>query len=289
MKSGYIVIQEWMLDLELSASEMMAYAVIYGFSQDGESCFTGSQKHLARWMRCSERTVRYALAALVEKGVVEKIEMEVNGINLPMYRAVVDCRTAAKIAAPPAKIADNNLEDNLDTPPIKKKMYPYKGYTKKEKSPSQNTTPQHAPKTPEEKSCAKKEAPPFPPPEEFRKYFNAQMDEQMALIPRVRSIVGTRKTHLLARCREYGSGAVEDVFRKAARSDFMNGRNQRGWVASIDWILLPNNFLKVLDGNYDKKLNQNQNGNYNEYSDAKSRRRGYDADATSAAEYSTTF
>ena len=54
-----------------------------------------------------------------------------------------------------------------------------------------------------------------------------------------------------ARIREHGEEAVREMIRKAAKSDFLNGKNQRGWTASFDWLFLPTNFVKVLEGNYD--------------------------------------
>ena len=43
---AYIVIQDWMIsDLQLKGNELLTYALIYGFSQDGESEFKGSLKY----------------------------------------------------------------------------------------------------------------------------------------------------------------------------------------------------------------------------------------------------
>ncbi|MBR1525158.1 MAG: hypothetical protein IJ640_00660 [Prevotella sp.] len=36
----------------------------------------------------------------------------------------------------------------------------------------------------------------------------------------------------------------------AADSMFLNGGGERGFCASFDWLFQPNNFLKVLEGNY---------------------------------------
>lgn len=84
-------------------------------------------------------------------------------------------------------------------------------------------------------------------------FFNSEMAAANAQIPTVRSIQGKRKTHVMARCREHGKEAIADAIKKAASSDFLNGCNNRGWVASFDWIFLPNNFPKVLEGNYDRQ------------------------------------
>ena len=44
---GYTNIPDWMLAFDLDVYETIIYAVIYGFSQDGTSTFSGSQKYLA--------------------------------------------------------------------------------------------------------------------------------------------------------------------------------------------------------------------------------------------------
>lgn len=44
---------------------------------------------------------------------------------------------------------------------------------------------------------------------------------------------------------------LEEIFRKAAESAFLNGNNKQGWRASLDWLLIPSNALKVMEGHYD--------------------------------------
>lgn len=42
-------------ELGLKGSELVAYALIYGFSQDGESWFTGSAQYVADWCGIDRR------------------------------------------------------------------------------------------------------------------------------------------------------------------------------------------------------------------------------------------
>jgi len=43
----YIVIQGWMInELKLSGNDLLTYSLIYGFSKDGQSEYTGSIKYL---------------------------------------------------------------------------------------------------------------------------------------------------------------------------------------------------------------------------------------------------
>ena len=55
-----------------------------------------------------------------------------------------------------------------------------------------------------------------------------------------------------ARIKEYSKNDVLTVIENVKYSDFLKGNNNRNWTADIDWILKPNNFIKVLEGNYNK-------------------------------------
>ena len=83
---GYTNIPDWMLSLDLDVYETIILAVIYGFSQDGESTFAGSQNYLARKAKCTRRKVAMALPKLVEMGLVLKIDKDVRGIHLCEYK-----------------------------------------------------------------------------------------------------------------------------------------------------------------------------------------------------------
>lgn len=43
---------------------------------------------------------------------------------------------------------------------------------------------------------------------------------------------------------------LDELFRKAAQSRFLGGENKQKWHASLDWLLIPENALKVIEGNY---------------------------------------
>ena len=79
---GYTNIPDWMLSLDLDVYETIILAVIYGFSQDGESTFAGSLKYLSQKAKCSRRKVTMALPKLVEMGLIQKIDKDVRGVHL---------------------------------------------------------------------------------------------------------------------------------------------------------------------------------------------------------------
>ena len=67
----------------------------------------------------------------------------------------------------------------------------------------------------------------------------------------IRTLSDTRKSHCLALVEKFGKEAVKEGFERASKSSFLTGSN--GWKATFDWLILPSNFLKVLEGNYDDK------------------------------------
>ena len=55
---------------------------------------------------------------------------------------------------------------------------------------------------------------------------------------------------LKGRMREYGMDDLLKAMDNIRHSDFLRGENKNGWMITFDWFVKPNNFLKVLEGNY---------------------------------------
>lgn len=55
---------------------------------------------------------------------------------------------------------------------------------------------------------------------------------------------------LKGRIREYGMNDLLKAMDNIRHSDFLRGENKNGWMITFDWFVKPNNFLKVLEGNY---------------------------------------
>ena len=77
-------------------------------------------------------------------------------------------------------------------------------------------------------------------------------------IPSIVAIGGNRRAHVLARMREYGAEAVAKVIDMVATSRFLQGSNNRGFVATFDWVVKPANFIKILEGNYNEQYDRNE-------------------------------
>ena len=61
---------------------------------------------------------------------------------------------------------------------------------------------------------------------------------------------------LKGRIREYSIESVLEAIKNVKDSDFLCGNNNNGWMITFDWFIRPNNFVKVLEGNYSKKEKQ---------------------------------
>ena len=110
-ENTYLVIQSWMVtDLKLSGNDLMVYAIIYGFSQDGESRFTGSLQYLADWCNATKAGIQKNLKNLIDAGLIEKYESFKNNIKFCEY----SCIPYNKVAHPMQQSCINNIDNNIE-------------------------------------------------------------------------------------------------------------------------------------------------------------------------------
>lgn len=85
---NFIAIQGFMVkELGLTGNELIAYALVYGFSQDDESEFKGSLGYVAEWLNCSRTTAFNLLNKLADDGFIKKTEKTINGVKFCNYSA----------------------------------------------------------------------------------------------------------------------------------------------------------------------------------------------------------
>ena len=121
-RDNYIVIQGWMVtELGLKGTELLIYALIYGFSQTEGQVFNGSLQYLADWTNSTRQGVHNNLKSLVEKGLVEKKETILNGVKFCEYRSknfnggIQKSLTGGVKKSLTNNIDIDNLEDNIDS------------------------------------------------------------------------------------------------------------------------------------------------------------------------------
>ena len=112
---NYIAIADWMVqDFDLNTKELLTYAIIYGFSQDGESSFSGSLSYLASWLKIQRNnTLRY-LNSLIDKGLISKEKKTSSNKQWCEYKIVQDrgvVKTSDHIIISPWMIEDLQLKD----------------------------------------------------------------------------------------------------------------------------------------------------------------------------------
>lgn len=85
---NYYQINGWMINrLGLKGTSLAVYAIVYGFTQDGENEYTGSLQYLCEFLGgVSKPTVINALKDLVEKGYIIRREETINKVLFVRYK-----------------------------------------------------------------------------------------------------------------------------------------------------------------------------------------------------------
>lgn len=76
-------------------------------------------------------------------------------------------------------------------------------------------------------------------------------------LSKIISIKGNRLKLLNARIKDYGETEVLRALDNVNLSGFLKGQNNTSWIITFDWLIKPNNFIKVLEGNYTDKGGNN--------------------------------
>ena len=104
------------------------------------------------------------------------------------------------------------------------------------------------------------------------------------------NIKNKRLKSLKARVKEYGIEKVMEAIDNINQSDFLKGKNDRGWQIDFDWLMKPNNFIKVLENKYKSnepviQTSKNDGSNFNnfeprqyDYEDLEKKLLGWDKD-----------
>ena len=82
-------------------------------------------------------------------------------------------------------------------------------------------------------------------------------------LPKCMKLSDKRKGQIRARLRESGKEKIFEAITIASQSEFMNGMNDTGWRADIEFITNANKFLLILEGRYSHKSNGNNNNGSN--------------------------
>ena len=68
-----IVIEDWMVErMKLSGTELLAFALIHGCTQEGDGCWHGGYENMGRRIGATQRAAVGVVNKLIEKGFVDK-------------------------------------------------------------------------------------------------------------------------------------------------------------------------------------------------------------------------
>ena len=107
LDDNYFQVTGWMLNrLKLKGIALNVYAIIYGFSQDGESSFNGSRQYLCDFTGATKPTIDKALSELREMNLIIKTSKRINDVIHNEYKANLEALkgfTTCKETLPPDK------------------------------------------------------------------------------------------------------------------------------------------------------------------------------------------
>lgn len=125
MKSdNFVVIQGWFCnELNLKGNELLVFALIYGFCQDGQSVYSGGRKYIADTFNISLKTVDNTLQSLIEQELIVKHSSN-DFIHPDIYTVYGDKETlvgrekitlgvAKNFPQGSEKITPNNIDKNI--------------------------------------------------------------------------------------------------------------------------------------------------------------------------------
>lgn len=219
-----------------------------------------SERDLASKWKITRRHCNTILANLVKEGwITIRVEKGTSIITINNYDQLSDNEPNTEPKSAP------NTEPN--------KVKATKGKSSGYKQPNEQTEPNTEPNT-EPKSepsniykdinrkninkeniinkliISKKGGTPFPSAE-IIEFWNAEMDKAKAIVPRMKTMTDLRKRMAAARLREYDAEDFVAVIENCAKSNFLNGHNDRGWTPDFTWAMGPDHFAKILEGRYD--------------------------------------
>ena len=88
-RGSWSAVYDWMLELDLTASELLIYSRILSFSSSEVGGYIGKVDSLAQWGRCHRVHVHRILNKLVERGLVQKSHVKTDMGTVIKYSA--DC------------------------------------------------------------------------------------------------------------------------------------------------------------------------------------------------------
>lgn len=86
--------------------------------------------------------------------------------------------------------------------------------------------------------------------------WNSEVDKAGSRMRKITRMNPARRALVLQCYRDNDNDEerLRDVIRKAVRTDFLNGSNRRDWCGTFDWLMKPEYFQRIVEGNYDDNI-----------------------------------
>lgn len=240
MKKGAygVVFQDVTRNNKLTPAAKGLYAYLASFCGDKDECFP-SVDLILREMGFSRETFYKHINALVAAGVVKKRQLSQNG---RFGRTVYEITHEVKIL----DLSDTNLSTTVEQ---KSSLPLTSSSTTVESTPGNPTTNNNSININNINNN--------------RDIIDYQQIADMynntcVSFPRLTKLSDKRKKAIKARLRTYTVEDFQKLFEMAESNSFLKGQNNRNWSATFDWLIADGNMVKVLEGNYADKGQQEE-------------------------------
>lgn len=223
-------------DDELNSSEKVLYSEITALANKHGFCYA-SNSYFARLYGVRADTVSSWISDLKKKGYIDvEMELEENSRAIKR-RKIYILDTLGGIGKNPNGYKEKTQEG-----------YPEKSQRGIGKNPKENITRMNT--TRENRYRGDDDLPISDMKEAVIRAWNCLDDN----VPKIQALNdGTKRyTMLKARIKEYGLERVLETVDMISKSKFLQGY-VTDFVINFDWFIKPNNFIKVLEGNYSDK------------------------------------
>lgn len=206
---GFLVIQKWMLtDLKLKSTELLVYAIIYGFSQDGQGECWASLDYFLLWTGASRASVIRAINSLEEKGLIKRRKRVGTTSALSVVLEKTNCsKGSVKMRQGGVKMRRGSV-----------KMIPNNKENKK-------TNKEEINKEESDKVAV-----------EVQRTYDLFI-EKFGKNPNTFKLTPKRQKKIKARLKDCGETMLREAIENTAKNEFYRGENERGWKADLDFIL----------------------------------------------------
>lgn len=217
------------------------------YADDADQCFP-SRRTLARIAMCSLDTVDRAIKRLEAVGYVRKEARQgARGLTSNAYTLITD--PSRNLRPLPATECDETLAADVRPPQPQ--------FAATLAAPDAATLAAKAAATYEPSLEPSIEpSTPLPPkggptPMDALRAFESYNALAIRIgIPQAAKLTPDRQRKIIARLRDYGLEGWDQALANVERSSFLTGTNDRGWRASLEFLLQAASFAKVHDGGY---------------------------------------